>query len=169
MQNKYVEIGYQSDLMKACWTKDIEQVRKLLAENPDSLWQIEEDGDTVLHFAARRRDIAIFQLLLDRGADVYAVNKSGETVFHIAAASNNYDLVKYLLDKNCFTADSLTATGEAESVEMHETKIVFNKNLKRCILAHFKLPLAINNSRKIYIFIVCVIFYFLSIYKFYHI
>ena len=129
MQNKYVEIGYQSDLMKACWTQDIEKVRKLLAENPDSLWQVEETGDTVLHFAARRRrDIAIFQLLLDRGADVYAVNKSGETVFHIAAAAHNYDLVKYLLDKNCFTADSLTATGEAESVEMHETKIVFNKN-----------------------------------------
>ena len=128
MQNKYVEIGYQSDLMKACWTQDIEKVRKLLAENPDSLWQVEETGDTVLHFAARRRDIAIFQLLLDRGADVYAVNKSGETVFHIAATAHNYDLVKYLLDKNCFTADSLTATGEAESVEMHETKIVFNKN-----------------------------------------
>ena len=129
MQKNYVEIGYQSALMKACWTKDIEQVRKLLAENPDSLWQVEETGDTVLHFAARRRDIAIFQLLLDRGADVYAVNKSGETVFHIAAAINNYDLVKYLLDKNCFTADSLTATGEAESVKMYETKIVFNKNL----------------------------------------
>ena len=129
MQKNYIEIGYQSDLMKACWTQDIEQVRKLLAKNPDSLWQVEETGDTVLHFAARRRrDIAIFQLLLDRGADVYAVNKSGETVFHIAAAAHNYDLVKYLLDKNCFTADSLTATGEAESVEMHETKIVFNKN-----------------------------------------
>lgn len=129
MQKNYVEIGYQSDLMKACWTKDIEQVRKLLAENPDSLWQVEETGDTVLHFAARRRrDIAIFQLLLSQGMDVHVVNKSGETVFHIAAAANNYDLVKYLLDKNCFTADSLTATGEAESVEMHETKIVFNKN-----------------------------------------
>ena len=44
MQNKYVEIGYQSDLMKACWTKDIEQVRKLLAENPDSLWQVKENS-----------------------------------------------------------------------------------------------------------------------------
>ena len=128
MLQKYIEIGYQSALMKACWTKDIEQVRKLLAENPDSLWQVEETGDTVLHFAARRKNIAIFQLLLDRGADVHAVNKSGETVFHIAAASNNYDLVKYLLDKNYFTADSLTATGEVESVEMYETKIVFNKN-----------------------------------------
>lgn len=129
MQNKYVEIGYTSDLMQACLAGNIDRVRELLAENPDSLWQIEETGDTVLHFAARRRrDIAIFQLLLDRGADVYAVNKSGETVFHIAAAVHNYDLVKYLLDKNCFTADSLTATGEAESVEMHETKIVFNKN-----------------------------------------
>ena len=128
MQNKYVEIGYTSDLMQACLAGNIDRVRKLLAEKPDSLWQIEETGDTVLHFAARRKNIAIFQLLLDRGADVYAVNKSGETVFHIAAATNNYDLVKYLLDKNCFTADYLTATGEAESVEMHETKIVFNKN-----------------------------------------
>ena len=128
MQKNYVEIGYQSALMKACWTQDIEQVRKLLAENLDSLWQVEGTGDTVLHFAARRRDIAIFQLLLSQGVDVHAVNKSGETVFHIAAATNNYDLVKYLLDKNYFTADFLTATGEAESVEMHETKIVFNKN-----------------------------------------
>jgi hypothetical protein len=30
--------------MKACWTKDIEQVRKLLAENPDSLWQVKENS-----------------------------------------------------------------------------------------------------------------------------
>ena len=44
MLQKYIEIGYQSALMKACWTKDIEQVRKLLAENPDSLWQVEENS-----------------------------------------------------------------------------------------------------------------------------
>ena len=127
MFQKYVEIGYTSALMQACSAGNIDRVRELLAENPASLWQVEENGDTVLHFAARRKNIAIFQLLLDRGADIHAVNKSGETVFHIAAASNNYDLVKYLLDKNCFTADSLTASGEAESVEIHETKIVFNK------------------------------------------
>ena len=128
MFQKYVEIGYTSALMQACSAGNIDRVRELLAENPASLWQVEENGDTVLHFAARRKNIAIFQLLLDRGADIHAANKSGETVFHTAAASNNYDLVKYLLDKNCFTADSLTATGPAESVEMHETKIVFNKN-----------------------------------------
>jgi hypothetical protein len=44
MLQKYIEIGYQSALMKACWTKDIEQVRKLLAENPDSLWQVKENS-----------------------------------------------------------------------------------------------------------------------------
>ena len=85
MFQKYVEIGYTSALMQACSAGNIDRVRELLAENPASLWQVEENGDTVLHFAARRKNIAIFQLLLDWGADIHAANKSGETVFHTAA------------------------------------------------------------------------------------
>lgn len=44
MQNKYVEIGYTSDLMQACLAGNIDRVRELLAENPDSLWQVKENS-----------------------------------------------------------------------------------------------------------------------------
>ena len=98
MSPKYIEIGYKSDLMQACSAGNLDRVRELLAENPASLWQVCDTGDTVLHFTARGGSIAIVQLLLEQGAELYAVNKSGETVFHTAAAFHRYNLVKYLLE-----------------------------------------------------------------------
>ena len=142
MPPKYIEIGYKSDLMQACSAGNLDRVRELLAENPASLRQVCDTGDTVLHFTARGGSIAIVQLLLEQGAELYAVNKSGETVFHTAAAFHHYDLVKYLLDKNYFTADSLTAGGQTESIEAHETEIVFNK------ISHTALHIAAEKGYK---------------------
>jgi ankyrin repeat protein len=55
-------------------------------------------GETALHYAARTEDIALVQLLLDRGANIKAKNNNGRTALHIAVENENTAVVQLLLD-----------------------------------------------------------------------
>ncbi len=44
-----------------------------------------EDGFTALHFASYRGNIALIQLLLEKGSDIFILNNHGMNVLHIGA------------------------------------------------------------------------------------
>ncbi|EHK41615.1 putative ankyrin repeat protein [Trichoderma atroviride IMI 206040] len=50
------------------------------------------EGDSLLHFAAKGRNVEIVQLLLDKGFDVNLIGASGEYPLHAAAGSFGYRL-----------------------------------------------------------------------------
>ena len=58
-------------------------------------------GNTALHFAARRGQLEIVQLLLEKGAVLNIQNQSGQTALHFALASENenIEIVELLITK----------------------------------------------------------------------
>uniref|UniRef100_R7W0W8 Protein TANC2 n=1 Tax=Aegilops tauschii TaxID=37682 RepID=R7W0W8_AEGTA len=71
-------------------------LRYLLDHGAD-LTQEEDDGDTVLHHAARRGRCEIVKLLLARGADVNGSSQHG-TPLHLAAVKGHESTVEVLLE-----------------------------------------------------------------------
>jgi hypothetical protein len=57
-----------------------------------------QEGQTALHLAAWKKDMAIVRLLLDKGADIEAENING-TALHIAASIGDTAVVRLLLDR----------------------------------------------------------------------
>ncbi|KRX10942.1 Ankyrin repeat-containing domain [Pseudocohnilembus persalinus] len=54
---------------------------------------------TVIHFAAARGDINVFELLINEGADINIVDKEGNNAFFTAISHYHLELVKYLVEK----------------------------------------------------------------------
>lgn len=54
---------------------------------------------TVIHFAAARGDISVFELLINEGADINIVDKEGNNAFFTAISHYHLELVKYLVEK----------------------------------------------------------------------
>ncbi|XP_063968080.1 serine/threonine-protein phosphatase 6 regulatory ankyrin repeat subunit B-like isoform X1 [Lytechinus pictus] len=56
----------------------------------------DEDGDTVLHLACRKKDLDIIRLFVDNGSPVDIQNQDGHTPLHISAMSGDENALKYL-------------------------------------------------------------------------
>ena len=81
-----------------CWqTATTADVQAELAAGADVMAR-EEDGTTLLHFAATSGTPANIQALLAAGADVMARTKDGWTPLHCAASSSNTVNIQALLD-----------------------------------------------------------------------
>jgi ankyrin repeat protein len=88
-----------------------------------------DTGDTLLHEAARSRQLAVLDLLLSRGVSVNAPNKAKETALHVACAAKAvaspaggsgaavgkpdsvWDVVSFLVRRGC-DVDARTALGD---------------------------------------------------------
>ena len=56
-------------------------------------------GNTALHWAAKKGNMNIVEILLDRGIEINSKTNDGETALHIAASSGNMNIVEILLDR----------------------------------------------------------------------
>jgi uncharacterized protein len=72
-------------------------VRRLLDVTSDLVNARDQRGSTPLMQAAMYRDVAMLEVLLERGADVNLVNNDGATA--LMRAAGDYDKVKLLLDR----------------------------------------------------------------------
>jgi ankyrin repeat protein len=76
---------------------DIDQIRKFI--NKNDVHNIDLEEMTPLHYAIKRNDPKIVQILIDYGADLNAKNKDGLTPLHYAVSlvNVNLDIVQLLI------------------------------------------------------------------------
>lgn len=93
----------RSELYAAIGIGKIENVRALLARNPDLVFSRNKQGATPLHLAARERgyhedrSTDITRLLLTKKARVNAKNDEGKTALHFAAEYGQKEIASLLL------------------------------------------------------------------------
>jgi len=88
------------DIHKAAKTGDIDQLKKILEENPTLVDSQDKDKMTPLHHAIDAGNLEAVSLLISSGANVNAVNYKTETPLHMAANAGNADAVRLLLRHN---------------------------------------------------------------------
>ena len=69
------------------------------------------DGSFAIHWAARQREMDVFQYLADKGADLHSKKNNGENCLHLAAKNNNLPLCKLLLEKHSLDIHAKAADG----------------------------------------------------------
>jgi serine/threonine-protein phosphatase 6 regulatory ankyrin repeat subunit B len=75
----------------------LENLKVLLAENPDLVSSKDSDGWTPLHWAAREGNNDIAEFVLTNKADVNAQNDEGWTPLHVAILMGQKDIQQLLL------------------------------------------------------------------------
>jgi ankyrin repeat protein len=95
-----VDAGAPLNEFDAAALGDVEQLRSLLASDPELVRRWSADGFTALHFAAFMGGAASVRVLLDVGADVHAVARNDMQVqpLHSAAALGDVEACRLLLD-----------------------------------------------------------------------
>ena len=92
----------QGETILHCAVKHIEVVEYLIIEcNCDPMTVINDDGDTVLHYAARKGLLDLLKFMINHhNCNLMATNKRGETILH--CAMQHIEVVKYLIiECNC--------------------------------------------------------------------
>ena len=95
---------------------DVDCVREYLDSSPENhifIHGVDNEGNTALQYAARKKYPAIVELLLERGADPNHQDKEGRTPLMEAALWCRYEIVEHLLEnganKDLIDNDSLKA------------------------------------------------------------
>ncbi|KIV89792.1 hypothetical protein PV10_07167 [Exophiala mesophila] len=98
---------------------EVNKVREILTKQPESIDQVDEDGQPPLHVAIQERQTSIIHLLLKYGASVERSGYHGWRALHIAASLGDLDLVNICLaqkaDVSARTDTSQTALHKAAS------------------------------------------------------
>lgn len=99
MVDLLLEFEPELDLFDAAALGDVPRVRELLEADPSLTGRYAGDGFTALHLAAFCGQLAVMELLIDRGADVCAVTTNDMRVqpIHSAAAAQSNEAVDLLL------------------------------------------------------------------------
>lgn len=77
--------------------QNIQQIERIVANQPDLLTSRNQSGDTPVLKAARTGNLQIVSLLLQHGADATAVNNKNRDILNIAVTIQNPDLAKMAL------------------------------------------------------------------------
>jgi ankyrin repeat protein len=95
--------GVKPDLFEACAAGLVDEVRRLLRENPGRVSERSHDGWTPLHLAAFFGHVEIATILLDSGAAMLTVSNNNEANLPInaAAAGARNAVVKLLVERGC--------------------------------------------------------------------
>ncbi|MDX1395254.1 MAG: ankyrin repeat domain-containing protein [Gemmatimonadota bacterium] len=108
--------GPDSPVADAAMAGDTEAVRELLRSGAD-VNAAQGDGMTALHWAARRGDVELADMLLFAGANVEAVTRIGQyTPLHLGARAGNAQLVTRLLEEG---ADPAAVTSKSGATALH--------------------------------------------------
>lgn len=94
-------------LAAACELGDVEEVRRLLREQPESVHHTDELGALPLMFAAKGGSVEVCQLLLDARAEADAMNPIGWTALTWASLSDQVDVMSLLLEKGAVVSDKV--------------------------------------------------------------
>ncbi len=125
-------------LLNTFRTKDVkvfDAKLKLLQDNGLSMNQTQLGGNTLVHLATQKNNLALLKRLVSFGIDINAKNDEGYTALHIAAMKAENDaILKYLLDlgadktiKTEFDETVLDLASENELLQKQHIKLNFLK------------------------------------------
>ncbi|KAL1956678.1 hypothetical protein VTO42DRAFT_6928 [Malbranchea cinnamomea] len=136
MQNS-VSVPQQSiSLFEAIRQEDMAAVKDLLARNPGITEETDEDGQTPLVCAVKKRDILLVRILVHR-SPVHIRDKSNKTVLHHAVFSYNHkDMVKAIIDHKDITPELINATDSKGQTALHQCVIYQKLDAARHLIAH---------------------------------
>ena len=103
---------------------NVEQVKRLISENPDRINEKDSHGLTPLHEAARKGHAGVVEVLITAGADPNDITTDGnQTPLHLAATVCSEDVLRTLLEAgarfNVYNEDS-KVSGTAIRVAIQE-------------------------------------------------
>jgi ankyrin repeat protein len=91
--------GSAQDIWTAAKEGKVDEVRKLLAEQPELAKAADENGKTAFHFAAEKGHRRVVEILLAAGADIDAPNASQYTPLHYAVFGGQSAMCELLIEK----------------------------------------------------------------------
>ena len=89
---------FEDEVHFAAREGQLEQVRKLIQDDPSLVTAHDKSGYTPLHWAADRGHLNVVRYLLGSGADINERAESGYTPLHQAAKAGQLNVVCYLLE-----------------------------------------------------------------------
>ena len=125
-----------------CSIEHIDIVKYLINECNCDPMATDEDGDTILHIAARRGSLDVMKYAIDHHkCSPHAINNKGRTV--LLCASGHIDIVKYLINEcNC---DAVTSDEDGDTI-LHIAARRGSLDVMEYAIDHHKCsPHAINN------------------------
>jgi hypothetical protein len=81
----------------------IAELTLMLDNDPEAVFELDDNGATLLHCAAMNGRTRSMNLVLSRGVDIFAKDKNGSTALHYALLRGQYEQARLLLDKGCNT------------------------------------------------------------------
>lgn len=102
------------------WVKEgnAVEVERRIKSALEPLTTKDDDGMSLIHWAADRGDVMMVATLLKLGVDVNQTDDEGQTALHFAASCGHLEVTRLLLDKNADPSvsdkDGLTAAQVAE-------------------------------------------------------
>ena len=128
-----------------CAVEHIEVVRYLIIEcNCDPMTVINENGDTVLHYAAKKGLLDLLKFMINHhNCNLMATNKRGETILHCAV--EHIEVVRYLIiECNC---DPMTVINENGDTVLHYAAKKGLLDLLKFMINHHNCNLMATNKR----------------------
>ena len=119
------EKEYMENLFKTITNKQLGEIKAFLhndtKKNSRTMNNIiketrEGKGRNILHFAASRGDLEIFQYLLEEGGDPTLQDSEGNTCLFTAVQHNHINIIKYLLENKKYTFSPRRNKGENATV-----------------------------------------------------
>jgi len=119
----HLSVGSPSQLCAAAFSGGAQRLTAFLEHRPDAIRMRTESGATLLHFAARGRQVESVRCLLSRGADPNAGDSTGETALHEAAAGGDPAVIEALIENGARVDEKNISGAAAVDVALQQGKI----------------------------------------------
>ncbi|XP_071094932.1 serine/threonine-protein phosphatase 6 regulatory ankyrin repeat subunit C-like [Haliotis cracherodii] len=100
----------------ACFGGNVEIVKYLLTQNIVDINSRNDYGRTPAVIAAYKGRKAVFDLLVNNGADLRIVNDVGDNILNMACVGGNVEIVKYVIAQNIVDINSQDAYGRTPAM-----------------------------------------------------
>lgn len=128
-------LAHAGALHDAVEANDEAKVLELLDAAPASVNELDEDGNSPLHFATNAENINLVRILLERGADLEQARRfNGDTAFFIAVGLENVELVTLFLGLRVINVNRVSAEG---FTALHQAAAGGNIAILSLLIPHF--------------------------------